>query len=136
MKQNISINEHGIFVGISRVGDVFLLKMKAVGVLTHNDYKVMIPVIENAIKGVEQPNIKVLFDATEFEGWEIRAAWDDFKFGVNHLNQFSKMAVVGHKKWHEYIVKIANWFMISSEVEYFSDLNKASAWIEEDHLKI
>ena len=130
MSQNISVKEHGISVGISRVDDVFLLKIKAVGTLTHDDYEMMIPMIENAIEGVKHPNIKVLFDATEFEGWELRAAWDDFKFGMSHLNQFSKMAVVGHKKWHEYATKIAGWFMIGSEIEYFEELNEAVEWIK------
>jgi len=130
MSQNVSLKEHGISVGISRVEDTFLMKIKAVGTLTHDDYEVMIPMIESSIKGIKHPNIKVLFDATEFEGWELRAAWDDFKFGMSHLNEFTKMAVIGNKKWHEYATKIAGWFMISSEIEYFDDLQKASEWIK------
>ncbi len=122
--------EHGISLGISRVDNTFFMKMKLIGTLTHEDYRVMIPMIENAIKGVENPKIKVLVDATEFNGWELRAAWDDLRFGLKHSDDFDKIAFVGNKKWEEYGIKISNWFM-GGEMKYFEDIEKAMEWINQ-----
>ena len=74
--------EHGITIGISRIGNNFYLKMKAVGKLTHQDYEIISPMIDKAVLNVEAPESKALFDATEFEGWELRAAWDDLRLGL------------------------------------------------------
>ena len=42
--------------------------------------------------GVTGPKIQVLFDMTELQGWELRAAWDDFKIGLKHGGDFEKVA--------------------------------------------
>ena len=124
------VKEHGFSVGISRVDDAFFMKIKAIGKLTHGDYEMMIPMLEKSIEGIQHPDIKIVFDATEFNGWELRAAWDDFKFGMKHLTQFKKMAVIGNKKWHEFATKVAGWFMITSEIEYFENMDDVSNWIK------
>ncbi len=37
----------------------------------------------------------------DFEGWEIGAAWDDAKFGIQFGGKSEKIAVVGGPKWAE-----------------------------------
>ncbi len=123
MKQNTE----GISVGIVRVNNEFFLKIVPHGKLTHKDYEMMVPLIENSLLGVKEPKINALIDAREFEGWDIKAAWDDLKFGLKHSKEFQKIAIVGEKKY-EYIAKISNWF-ISGEVKYFPDLDSALEWI-------
>ena len=120
--------EHGIPVGINRVNDTFFIKLKINGKLTHEDYKLMIPIIENAIKGVEKPEIKVIVDAIDFDGWDMEALWDDLKFGLGHIELFDKIAFVGNKKWEEYAIKISNWFMIG-DIEYFQNMDDARDWL-------
>ena len=120
--------EHGISVGINRVNDTFFIKLKINGKLTHEDYKLMIPIIENAIKGVEEPEIKVIVDAIDFDGWDMEALWDDLKFSLGHIELFDKIAFVGNKKWEEYAIKISNWFMIG-DIEYFQNMEDARNWI-------
>ena len=93
--------EHGISIGINRVEDQFFIKLKIDGTLTHKDYKMMVPMIDNAIKGVNEPQIKLLVDALDFDGWEVQAIWDDLKFSLGHLELFTKIAFVGNKKWEE-----------------------------------
>ncbi len=127
--------EHGISIGISRVKDNFFIKLKIAGTLTHADYKMMIPMIDNAIKGISKPQIKVLIDALKFEGWETRALWDDFKFGLGHLELFTKIAFVGNKKWEEYSIKISNWFMIG-DIKYFQNMDDAVVWINTEKPKL
>ena len=131
MSKNI---EHGISIGINRVEDTFFIKLKINGTLTHEDYKMMLPMIENAIKDVEQPNIKVLVDAIDFDGWEMEALWDDLKFSLGHIELFNKIAFVGNKKWEEHAIKISNWFMIG-DIEYFENIDDAINWINKDKPK-
>jgi len=121
--------EHGITIGISRIGNNFYLKMKAVGKLTHRDYEIISPMIDKAVLNVEAPEIKALFDATEFEGWELRAAWDDLSLGLKHGKEFSKLAIVGNKPWEKYLSKIADWF-VTGEVAYFEKYQEAVNWLE------
>jgi len=121
---------HGLSIGIERVGSDFFLKFKATGKLTHDDYTLMNPLIESALSGIKNPKIDVLFDGTELQGWELRAAWDDFKFGLKHGSEFKKVAIYGNKNWQEISAKIGAWF-ISGEVKYFEDYDAALAWVVE-----
>lgn len=122
-------SKHGVFVGINRENDDFLIKLIVSGKLTHADYEFMVPMIENAIREVKKPNIKFLVDALELEGWELRALWDDFKFGMETMGLITKIAFVGNKTWEEYAIKITNFFMIGGEMKYFSDMEEAKEWL-------
>ena len=86
--------------------------------------------INSALEGVKDPNIKVFIDGSEFEGWELRAAWDDFRLGLKHGNNFDKIAIFGNKKCQEYTAKIGTWF-ISGEVKYFEDADEALTCLQE-----
>ena len=121
--------KHGLSIGIERVGDEFFLILKAVGKLTHEDYLVITPMIGSALEGVKEAKIKALFDATELDGWELRAAWDDFKIGLKHGGEFDKVAMYGSKNWLEIAAKIGSWF-ISGEVKCFEDYDAALAWLK------
>ena len=123
--------EHGISVGITHVEEFFFMKVKLNGTLTHKDYKNMIPLLRHAIKGVEKPQVKVFIDATEFDGWELRAAWDDFMYGMEFRKAFTKIAFVGTKTWEKYGVKIGSWF-VSGDVKFFASVDEAYTWLNED----
>ncbi len=122
------IKKHGISIGVERINDDFYITVKAIGRLTHDDYTFMTPVLEEAMKEVKQPRVKLFFDGTEFEGWEPRAAWDDFRLGMKHGNQFSKVAMVGNKKWEKLAAVVGSWF-IKGEMEYFEDSSVALEWL-------
>ncbi len=129
MNKTDKLEEHGISIGLRKTGDYVYLKMKISGRLDHDDYDLMVPMIENAISGIRKPKIKVLVDAIEFEGWDLRAAWDDLKFGLKHNSEFTELAFVGNKKWEEYGVRISNWFT-SARIRYFEDIEEARQWLE------
>ena len=109
-------------------GAVLDVTLKATGKLTHADYEVMIPMLTQAITSMPNVKVNMLLDATEFEGWEAQAAWDDFKFGMEYKDVFLKIAIVGTKIWQEYIAKMGDWFM-HGEVKFFYDLEEAKSWI-------
>jgi len=72
--------------------------LKAVGKLTHEDYQEITPMLDAALQRVEEPRIRLLFDGAEMEGWELRAAWYDFKMGLRHGRKFEKIATYGNRK--------------------------------------
>lgn len=132
MKKEI---EQGISIGINKSEDTFFIKLTINGRLTHEDYEIMIPMIENAIKGIDRPQIKLLVDALDFDGLDIHAIWDDIKFSLTHLELFKKIAFVGNKKWEKEAIKISNWFMIG-DIEYFENMGDAIDWINTEKPKL
>lgn len=126
----MSIKRNGISIGIESIDNEFYLTLKASGKLTHEDYQTITPMIDSALAGIKQAEIKALIDATELEGWEARAAWDDFKLGLKHGSQFVKIAIYGNKRWQDLAAKIGSWF-ISGEMKYFEDEDAALKWLNE-----
>jgi len=123
--------EHGLTVKINKREDYFFMSVKIVGTLTHEDYQKRLPMLRYTLNNVENPKVKVLVDALDFQGWELRAAWDDYKFGMEYNKAFTKIAFVGGKAWKAYGVKIGNWFM-SGQMKYFKTIEDAQAWLSED----
>ena len=121
---------HGLSIGIERVDKHFFLTMKAVGKLTHQDYEMINPMIDSTLASVKDPQVKVFLDASELEGWELRAAWDDFKLGLKHGNEFQKIAIYGNKKWQELAAKVGSWF-ITGDIRYFENASNAISWLIE-----
>ncbi len=125
------MNEHAIAISIRQNGSDFIMTMKVVGKLKHSDYELLVPLMDKSIDGIKEPKIKILVDILEFEGYELRALWDDFKFGLKYNKEFSKIAVVGNKKWEEIGINMANWFM-HADTKYFEELENANKWLSED----
>lgn len=122
------VKRHGLSIGIERVNNQFFMTMKAVGKLTHEDYEKITPLIDSALEGIKDPQVKAVIDATELEGWELRAAWDDFKIGLKHGREFSRIAIYGNKNWQEIAAKVGSWF-VSGEVKYFENYQDALNWL-------
>lgn len=126
----MKIQRHGLSIGIDRIDDHVFVALKAQGTLTHEDYKVISPMIDSALATVTKRDVKVLFDVSELEGWEVRAAWDDFNLGLKHGNQFEKIAIYGHRHWHDAITRVGSWFL-AGEVKFFEHEADALEWLKE-----
>ncbi|MBA5761278.1 STAS/SEC14 domain-containing protein [Vibrio sp. 404] len=124
------MSRHGISIGIERVNEAVFVSIKASGKLTHEDYQRIVPVIDSALAKVNEPKIDVLFDATEFKGWELRAAWDDLKLGLSHGSHFGRIALYGSHEWQPWAAIVGSWF-ISGEIRSFGDYDQAVAWLLE-----
>jgi len=121
--------EHGIGVLTKRYNDKLFIEIVATGKLTHDDYQLFIPIVEKALKAAKGLEVDLLVDASNFKGWrELKAMIDDAKFGIKHLNDFDKAALVGKKKWEELAVKIWN-LLSKSKVKYFKNREKALEWL-------
>ena len=125
----MTVIRHGLSIGIERVNNDFFLSFRVIGKLTHEDYEKITPMINSALEGVDDPSINVFIDGSELEGWQLRAAWDDFKLGLKHGREFNKVAILGTKKWQKYASKLASWF-VSGEVKYFEDIVEAYRWLQ------
>lgn len=119
---------HGISVGIERHHQQMMVVMKASGTLTHEDYQNITPMLIGAFQAIEQPKIKILVDITDFDGWELRAAWDDFRLGLELGTDIDKIAIYGHKSWQDMAAKIGAWF-IKGEMRAFEQYQDAIDWI-------
>lgn len=122
--------EHGISVGLFRTEQDVFVRLKVRGKLSHADYQLMVPMLEQALAGIDQPQIKMLVICDQFQGWEARAAWDDFKFGLRHGREFSKIAIVGDKPWEKAAARIGSWFM-EGDMQFFEDRGQAMRWLEQ-----
>ena len=71
--------------------------VKAIGKITSEDYDTLIPSFEDAIE--REGPLKVLCDLSEVSGVELSVFWRDFKFGITHLRDFSRVAIVGGPMW-------------------------------------
>ena len=118
----MSVQRHGITIGIERINSDFFLTLKLSGKLSHEDYEKITPMLDSALMTVKH--------VTELKGWELRAAWDDFKLGLNHGTQFVKIAIYGNQNWLEMATKIGSWF-VSGEAKYFDNEAGALVWLHE-----
>jgi hypothetical protein len=76
-----------------------VLEVQVSGKLTHADYQRFVPAFENLAK--KHGTIRVLFEMTDFHGWNAGALWDDLKFEVKHFADIERLALVGDKKWEK-----------------------------------
>ena len=107
-----------------------VLVVKAFGKLTHNDYEaVFIPELQQRIDVNGSARVLLVLEQG-FSGWELEAAWDDAKFGIQHRNDFTRLAMIGAPEWANWSVKIAAHFM-SGEVRMFTDkqFDEALHWV-------
>jgi hypothetical protein len=126
----MSTKPRGLSLGAYCLDERAFIEMRAVGKLTHADYQLITPMIEDAIAASSDYGVDILVDAREFEGWEPKAAWDDLKLGLKHRKSWRRVALVGNKKWEQQVVKVMGWF-ISGETKYFEDTDAALDWISQ-----
>lgn len=108
------------------------LVVKATAKLTTKDYEeIFIPKLKELIQKHGKVRAVVYLD-DNFEGWELGAMWDDAKFGMQHRNDFDKIALVTNKKWIEWATKIGSHFIKGQLITFDgSQLQEALAWIKE-----
>ena len=106
------------------VNEAHVYAFKVSGKLTDADYQELIPRIEEILK--QETPISLLITLENFEGWEAKAAWDDFKFGVKHQQDFARIAVLGENAMEHWMTMIGNAF-VDTEVRYFDDSQSQQA---------
>jgi hypothetical protein len=107
-----------------------VIGFRMTGKLTNADYKALAPEFEDGIK--RYGKIRLLWLLEDFHGWEPKAAWDDYDYWRKYGKEIERVAIVGNKRWEEWMTKLAQLFM-KGGVKYFdeSQLDDAWAWVRE-----
>ena len=96
------------------------------GTLHDADYRIFVP----ALAGGGKVRLLIVFD--DFHGWDLHAAWDDFKVGMTHYADFERIAVVGDNRLEAVIATFLKPFT-QATVRYFdkTGMDAARAWLRE-----
>ena len=80
--------------------------------------------------------VRVLEIVDSFGGMDPSVFWDDLKFGLRHLNDFSRCAVVTEKRWVEVMTKAVRPF-VSCEIELYhhDEIETARTWLNAPDVK-
>ena len=102
---------------------------KLSGKLHDEDYKTFVPMLDNTISA--QGKLRLLAWFHDFHGWDLHALWDDIKFSTTHCTKIERIAMVGEKKWEEWMAKVCKPFTMA-KIKYFqaSEIEAAWQWLE------
>lgn len=100
------------------------------GKLTKEDYDLFVPEIERLIK--MHGKVRMLVELVDFRGWSAAAAWEDAKWGLKHLNNIDRLAIVGERKWEKGMMAFCIPFTRAA-IRYFdvTARDEAMCWIRE-----
>jgi hypothetical protein len=124
-------NHSGRFVFLDGYPDN-VVAFRAEGVITLEDYEgTLIPAITEKISALG--HVKLLYwCGREFRGFSAGAMWDDARFGLTHLGDFSKIAVVSDIEWLRHSVKLfAPLMRAPVQVFHNAGIENAKRWITE-----
>lgn len=105
-----------------------VLAIRASGKLSADDYeKILIPKLNVLFE--EHKRVRLLVDfADDFACWSsAEAAWDDAKIGLEHPNDFEKIALVDAPDWVKWGMKFYCLFF-RGEVKAFPRETEEEAW--------
>jgi nucleotide-binding universal stress UspA family protein len=95
------------------------------GRLSHADYQTFLPRLEELIG--ESGRLSVLLELVDFDGWDLAAVWDDFRFGMAHSDDFERIAIVGHGALQRWMTLMAKPFTRAG-VHFFEQEQLGDAW--------
>ena len=120
---------HSFSMDIEKTEHALFISLKADGKLTHQDYEKITSLLDSELRNVETPELNILFDGSAFKGWELQAALDDFKLGLEHAHEVNKIAIYGDQLWLKMFTNVRACF-IPASVKYFENLDDASTWVK------
>ncbi len=92
---------------------------------------------EKVAAGHNQVNLLVIVDNLSFTKSSWKAMWDDSIYAIKHMKHCGRIAIVGHSKFEEFLVKTDNAFFENKKKDriekYFdvSDRANAMGWVNE-----
>lgn len=102
-----------------------ILGFKLSGKLHDEDYKTFVPLIDAAV--AKEGKVRLLAQFHDFLGWDLHALWDDTKFATTHCLSVERIALVGEKKWEEWMAKVCKPFTMA-KIRYFDATQTDAAW--------
>jgi hypothetical protein len=107
------------------------LGFKISGKLHDEDYKTLVPMVDQAI--AEHGKTRILAQFHDFQGWDAHALWDDIKFATTHCTKIGRVALVGEKQWEKHMATVCKPFTMA-KIKYFdaAEIDAAWKWLAED----
>jgi hypothetical protein len=107
-----------------------LLIVHVSGKLAKADYEHFVPEFERLVQ--QHGKLRLLFEMSDFHGWDAGALWADTKFAVQHFADIERLAMVGETKWQHGMATFCKPFT-KAKVKYFdhSDAAEARKWLAE-----
>lgn len=108
-----------------------MVEVQVTGKLTHEDFVTFTPHFEELVK--QRGRLRLLFEMVDFHGWNATALWDEIKFDLAHFADIDRVAMVGDKKWEEYLSLLCSPFT-RAQVRYFnaSAIEDARLWLMDE----
>jgi len=105
-----------------------VVEVKLSGKLHKDDYDTFVPGVEAIIERAGK--VRFLMVMEDFHGWDLGAVWEDTKFDMKHHADIARIAMVGDKKWEEWMAKICRPFT-GARIRYFdqTEVDAAREWI-------
>ena len=109
-------------------GKVLILHIS--GKVVKADYEHFVHEFERLFR--QHGRLRVLFDMTDFQGWDAGATWEDIKFDIKHFADIERLAMVGDKKWQHGMATFFKPFT-KATIRYFdhTDIAGARKWLDE-----
>jgi hypothetical protein len=107
-----------------------IVAFSATGQVTRQDYEqVLIPQVEAALK--RHLKIRLYYEiGPGFAGFDVGAAWEDFKVGIEHLTRWDRAAIVTDVEWIRHIAGAFRFFFPGNlRVFSIDQAAEARTWI-------
>ncbi|SDR69607.1 SpoIIAA-like [Gillisia sp. Hel1_33_143] len=106
-----------------------IIATRAEGKLTDMDIEKIHPLIHAILD--RKMKVRWYFEMENFTGWNLPGLWEDLKMDTAHANDYEKIAMVGEKKWQDWITQFMKPFT-NAEIKYFNmdQKEEAKSWIE------
>jgi universal stress protein A len=103
---------------------------KASGKLTDEDYQAFLPKLTTL--NHKYGPLSLLIELEDFKGWEAKAAWADMKYGIEHDNDFNRIAIIGETIWQKWMTSLSN-VASHTKARFFKrdELSQAWDWLRE-----
>jgi hypothetical protein len=111
-----------------------ILVVRVSGKLEKADYQNLVPGFERLV--VQPGKLRVLYEMTDFHGWDLGALWEGTVLKIKHFadtQRIERCAMVGERKWQERMAEFCNLFAKKATIRYFDHAEAAEArkWLDE-----
>ncbi len=109
-----------------------VVAIRAQGTLTSDDYeKILIPLIEEKIRAHGKVGM-LCWCGVEFKGFTAGAMWDDARFGLMHLGDLDRVAIVSDIEWIRMSMKLFS-SLVKAPVQIFhnAEIEDAKQWVSQ-----
>jgi hypothetical protein len=110
-----------------------ILVVHVSGKLVRADYEHLVPEFQRLV--LQHGRLRVLYDMTDFHGWDLGALWEGTVFKIKHsadTKRVERCAMVGDKKWQQGMATFCKPFT-KATIRYFdhADAAEARKWLGE-----